>query len=438
MRIRLVDPHAPAWGAELDRMGLLLRRDSGDGVAEPRSAAEPNQPGALPPYHFLFTTLPRIGGGAAWLLDENERPLGAGFLFPHGRTADGRRRFIFRYHLIPGAAPNTATLCSALRVALAEAEVELYNAGDSHTYAGSEEQVGPVNVGRPSATEAAAVPALHQAIWQSPPEFIYPADLHSVEFGAGTSLVARVEGQMVGFLLGFHKFGGDRLPAEWQRLLHAETRIESQIMGVLPAYRGLRIAALLKQKQAALAWRAGVGIVNWTADPLQYPNAALNLGLLRAVAFGFAPDLYPFRNALNRVHASRLTLSWLVGSRRVREAAAVGSRAQVLELTPKSGVLQVNEGLRIRTLQAETPLIAIEIPANWTRLQEEHVAEAQRWREVTDRIFARYVGLGEGQYVLTGVAVRGEQRFLVGEQSSAALFAHLIQGVASGEDEEAG
>lgn len=431
MRIRLIDTHTPAWGAELDRMGLLLRRDSGSDGSDGASAA------ALPPYHFLFTTLPRIGGGAAWLLDDHERPLGAGFLFPRARSEDGRPGFTFRYHLVPGLAararPAPDAICRALRAALADAEVVLFDPAALHSFAPSEQQVGPVNVGRPSAEEAAAAPALHQAIWQSPPEFIYPADLHSVEFAPGTSLVARVEGRMVGFLLGFRKFGGGRLPEGWHATLGGADRVESQILGVLPAYRGLRIAALLKQAQAEHALRAGINLINWTADPLQYPNAALNLGLLRAVAFSFAPDLYPFRNALNRVHASRLTLTWLVGSERVRSAAAVGARAQVLELTAKSGVLQVNEGLRVRTLQADAPLIAIEIPAEWTRLQEERVSEAQRWREVTDALFARYVGLGEGQYVLTGVAVRGEQRFLVGERSTAALFAQLAQGAAPDE-----
>ncbi|MGL4649835.1 MAG: hypothetical protein ACRC1H_10535, partial [Caldilineaceae bacterium] len=285
-----------------------------------------------------------------------------------------------------------------------------------------------VNIGHPSAEEAALVPALHQEIWHSPPEFLYPADMHSVDFAAGTSLVARVEGQLAGFLLGFRKFGGGPLPPGWRERLHGNDRLESQIMGVRPAYRGLRIANLLKKVQAEQAWREGIGIVNWTSDPLQYPNAALNLGLLRAVAFEFAPDLYPFRNALNRVHASRISLTWVVGSDRVRNAPMLGYRGLVLDMAQHTGIVHVNEGLRVRTLEADAPFIAIEIPSDWTTLQEQQVEQAQAWREVTDTIFARYLGLGSAQYVLTGVGVRDERRYLIGERASPALFTYLCKG----------
>jgi predicted GNAT superfamily acetyltransferase len=126
-------------------------------------------------------------------------------------------------------------------------------------------------------------------------------------------------GKTAGFLFGFYTFDGAPLPADWTERFNGGFRIESQTLGVLPDYRGLRIANLLKKRQAELAWREGVGVVSWTADPLQAPNAALNFGLLKAVAFEFAPDLYPFRNELNRVHASRFGLTWLVGSKRVRD-----------------------------------------------------------------------------------------------------------------------
>ncbi|MCB0069727.1 MAG: hypothetical protein KDD77_21335, partial [Caldilineaceae bacterium] len=61
----------------------------------------------------------------------------------------------------------------------------------------------------------------------------------------------------------------------WTERFNGAFRLESQTMGVLPEYRGLRIANLLKKQQAELAWREGIGVVHWTADPLQYPNAAL-------------------------------------------------------------------------------------------------------------------------------------------------------------------
>lgn len=419
MRARLVPTERPAWGAELDRMGLLLRRDEPQGTPA----------AALLPYYFLLAALPRIGGAGAWFLDEADRPVGVGFLFPRQRGQGGRPVYTVRYHAVPGhAAPDADTVCTALQAQLGDAELVFYNPAAPQEYASTEQQIGGVDIGRPSADEAAAIPGLQAAIWQSPPEFLYPPDLHSMGFAPGTSLVARVEGQVVGFLLGFRKFGGGPLPPGWHDRLRADERIESQVLGVLPAFRGLRIANLLKKVQAEQAHSEGIGIVNWTSDPLQYPNAALNLGLLRAVAFEFAPDLYPFRNALNRVHASRITLTWLVGSDRVRHAPMLGYRALVLDLAQHTGIVHVNEGLRLRTLEADAPFIAIEVPADWTRLQEDHVDQAQRWREVTDELFARFVGLEPHQYVLTGVGVRNERRYLIGERSTPALFAYLSKG----------
>ena len=158
-------------------------------------------------------------------------------------------------------------------------------------------------------------------------------------------MVARVEGQPAGFLFGFYKFGGSPLPADWATRFRGALRLESQTLGVKPACRGLRIANLLKQCQAQQARTEGIGIVNWTRIRLM-SNAALNLGLLRAVAFDFAPDLYPFRNTLNRVHASRLGITWLVGSRRVRETPMIGAQAMVTDFRGQREIPRVNDGFR--------------------------------------------------------------------------------------------
>ena len=144
-------------------------------------------------------------------------------------------------------------------------------------------------------------------------------------------------------------------------------------MAVLPAYRGLRIASLLKRVQAQQAWREGIGVIHWTADPLQFPNAALNFGLLRAVAYEFAADLYPFRNDLNRVHASRLSLTWLVASRRVDDVPLVGSRAEMVDMSHRPQIARVNDGPRSADLARQEPLIAIEVPLDWTALQQEEL-----------------------------------------------------------------
>jgi predicted GNAT superfamily acetyltransferase len=235
--------------------------------------------------------------------------------------------------------------------------------------------------------------------------------------------VARVEGRLAGFLLGFIKFGGPRLPADWHERFDGDLRLESQVMGVSPDFRGMGIGGLLKRVQGQDARAEGMGVVHWTFDPLQFPNAALNFGRLRALAFDFYPDLYPFRNALNRLPASRFGVTWLVGGRRVQAASA--SRAHVPDLAAAAPIARVNRGPDPVDVTPDSPRIAIEIPADWTALQQRDPAAAAAWREATDRLFARLVGREPGQYVITGVARAGERRFLVGVRAGEALWARL-------------
>jgi predicted GNAT superfamily acetyltransferase len=416
MIARLLDPHSAKWSAEIDRIGALLHA---------------GQNPILFPYHFLQVVLPRLGGQIVWL-EEGGRPVGVGFLFPRctgplPRTQPLRRAYTLRYHTL--RARLTSARCEqivqAVQPLMGGAEVVLYDPAAAHTYLPTAEWVGSISIGRPDADEAAHIPDLHRRIWGSPPEFLYPADIFSVEFAAGTGLVARVEGVLAGFLFGFYKFDGPALPADWSQRFRGELRLESQVMGVLPDYRGLRIANLLKRAQAEEAWRQGIGVVQWTADPLQFPNAALNFGLLRALAFDFYPDLYPFRNDLNRVPASRFGLTWLVGSARVAAVPTLGARALVLDLAAHAEIQRVNDGFADYDLTVDGPYIALEIPANWTELQQQSLEVAFQWRTTSDRLLAHFVGTAPGQYVITGAATEGDRRFLIGQRVDDALWEHL-------------
>lgn len=411
MDVDLVRVESRQWGAELERIGVEL--GAGDNPV-------------LFPYHFLYVTLPKIGGMFA-IFREGEQRVGVGFLFPRALHAVGiatQRVYTLRYHrLRHSSAPSdlVATACAAKL----GAPVVFYDPTGPLTYVPTSQITGAVEIGHPSEAEAASMRSLQREVWGSPDEFLYPTDLHSQEFGAGSSLVARVDGVVAGFLFGFYRFDGGPLPQGWEHRLNGAFRLESQTMAVAPAYRGLRIANLLKRAQAEQAWRQGIGIINWTADPLQYPNAALNFGLLRAIAFEFTPNLYPFRNDLNRVHASRFSLTWTVGAKRVHDTPLVGSKATIVDLSRQPQILVVNDGWRTARFDGEAPLIAIEIPSDWTALQQNDVGLAQAWRTVTDTLFQRYVGLEAGQYVVTGVGTHDERRYLVAERTSDELWRRL-------------
>jgi predicted GNAT superfamily acetyltransferase len=185
------------------------------------------------------------------------------------------------------------------------------------------------------------------------------------------------------------------------------------------------VGFLLKRAQAEDARAQGIGIVNWTVDPLQFSNAVLNFGRLKALAFDFSPAYYTFRNQLNQVDASRFGITWLVQTERVRAALAADAGATITDLGGDSTIPRVNAGDAMPRLDADAPTIAIEIPANWTAMQRDDLELALRWRETTDRLFAHYLGCAPGRYAITGVGQDGDARFLLADRISPEFLARF-------------
>ena len=225
MNITLLDASSPHWGSEVERAGVEL-------------GAGHNQ--TLFPYHFLFVTLSKIGGWLA-IFEQEGRRIGVGFLFPRRLAGPGGRTqqaYTLRYHALAGNRPDHAAMAeyaAACSQTLGGAPAVFYDPLAEHPYERSGEMIGPVEIGRPDAEEAQALRRVQQEVWGSPPEFLYPADIHSRDFGAGASLVARVDGALAGFLFGFHRFGGSPLPGDWDERYGGTLRLESQTMAVAPA-----------------------------------------------------------------------------------------------------------------------------------------------------------------------------------------------------------
>ena len=404
-----LDISCDSWPGEVDRLRALL--------------GAPHNP-ALLPAHFLKVTLARIGGRVLQF-DVDGSIVGVGFLFP--LTLDGKAQvFTLRFHRTVHALPvDPEALSDAVRRALGGAEVVFYDADGSHHFEPTFQHRVGVNLGRPSAAEAQLIRALQAQIWGSKPDLLYPADIHSADFGSSRSFVARVDGQMAAFLFSFFKFGGSPLPEAWQNRVRSDWRMESQTMGVDPAQRGRGLATALKSAQAELARQTGIDVVNWTADPLQWPNAVLNFGRLRAVAFEFLPDYYAFRNELNRVAASRVALTWLVGSPRVRRGLA-GRGDEAVASLASVGAKRVNAGPDWESIDIGESTLAVEIPRNWTALQAEDPDLAVRWRESTDRLLVQILGYEPGRYALTGVVEEGTRRYLIAERVTSLLLEALL------------
>ncbi|MCX7791528.1 MAG: GNAT family N-acetyltransferase [Chloroflexaceae bacterium] len=392
------------WVAEVDVLYAL-----------PAMAAQP-----LVPAYFVKTSFARMGGGLAVLHDGSDpAPLAVGLLFPRA-IVDGQPVYTLRLHVL-GPLPGTEELQTTLEPCLAPARVVIYLPEAGRTFAATHTASGAFDIGAPSLAELPAIRRLRGVIWGLDESEAYPDDLHSAEFAPATSLVARHNGQVVGFLLGFFRFG---LPALEGLALpyRLDLLVESQTMGVAAAHRSAGVAAALKREQARQALARNLEVIHWTADPLQFPNAVLNFTRLRAVAGEFYRAYYPFQNVLNRTTASRLGLVWLPRSARVQAALDGAPRNEQSGLGRFPGCAILNDGPHPRPCPPDAPHLALEVPADWTALQHDDPQVAAAWRAASDALLEACLGFAPGRYLIGDTAIEGGRHYLVAHRFDLGLL----------------
>lgn len=406
---RVISSDDPTWPTQVEALRAWL--------------GAPDNPTLLPP-HFLKATFPRLGGRLI-AIERASEALAAAFLFPRGITAD-RVAFTARLHSqAPLDAASRRAVGDALRQVLPDAgEIELYDPTTPGRYPVAGAADTPLRIARPTPFEALAIRELQRRIWRGDDDYLYPADIHGLDFPLGTSLIAAIDRHPVGFLFGFYRVGGPPLPASWQAAHPGRLRVESQLLGVLPEMRGQGVAFRLKEAQANQALADGIAVISWTADPLQLGNALLNFERLGAIAADFHPDFYAFRNDLNRVAASRLGLTWLIGSSRVRRRLRDRQPLQRGRRRLESARL-LNRGHGPVSSPGDDALVAIEIPIDWSRLQRERPDDAAAWRANTDAFFASALGLRPGGYVVTGAELDDDRAYLLVRRVDDAGLAEL-------------
>ena len=384
----------------------------------------------LLPHHFLEAVLPKIGGACISLfhteLGETSSPCGYAFLLPRHTGLDGAT-FTLRWERVDGSGGLDAEVVSrAVEEMLpAEQQTRFYFPEGDHVFTPTHLDFDGVDCGRPNEKEAAEIRRMQQSIWHSPADGLYPSDLHSDDGGMGCSLVARVNGELAGFLLGFYRIPA--IPAgPGLDIYRQDLQLESQLLAVAPGKRRRRIGQLLKRLQARQAVEMGIDLINWTTDPLLFGNALLNFTRLGAVACEFQPSLYSFRNELNRVIASRLNLLWAVRSKRVQRALRGNGQVEPSEIEADPGLTVVNQAAGSPIFGAESARIAIEIPSDWVTLQRDDMQAAQRWRAITNRLLDHYLGSQPGRYYITGTGVAGPRRYIIGERVDERLLDELF------------
>lgn len=368
----------------------------------------PDNPFLFPP-HFLKATFPKIGGKLVVLSQEGGNKTVV-FLFPR----DAQGNFTAR------------VACSSESRVTDREIVEMLNSNDMpgigvytpegvNTFEPSHKLVDGIDIGKPDMSEARQIRELQKQVWGALDDFLYPSDIHSKEFGLATTLVARQDGQPIGFLFGFYKFGYE-LPETLSQKYTGKFRIESQLMGVSSDSRFKGIGTNLKKEQAMAARVEGIDVINWTVDPLQLPNALLNFNKLGGICYEYHPNYYQFQNALNQVRASRLSITWLINSARVRERLVNPLPSKTpRNINQINDVTMINDGPNSYTLETDGENIAIQIPQDWSDLQQSNLSLATKWRDVTDTVLEHYIR--PDRFILTEVVIdSGGKFYLLGQR----------------------
>ena len=196
--------------------------------------------------------------------------------------------------------------------------------------------------------EFAALVKIQQQIWGYAEHEVYPLRLFVT--------LRKIGGQVLGAfapragLVGFVA----SLPA-W----HGAGRYyHSLSLGVLRAHENRGVGRALKMAQRRDALRAGIGLIEWTFDPLRAKNAFLNIVRLGAIARCYQPDYYgEVESRFQRgLPSDRLIAEWHLSSIRVKRAMAGKA--------PRPGKAH--------------PAVRLEIPADIDGLRQSNPAEARR------------------------------------------------------------
>ncbi|MGD2206087.1 MAG: GNAT family N-acetyltransferase [Anaerolineae bacterium] len=262
-----------------------------------------------------------------------------------------------------------------------------------------------------SVDEFQACHQVQKVAWQFPDLLIIPyTQIITVQQNGGAVLGAFDGAELIGFVFGY-------LGRQRTRPLY----LFSQRMGVLPAYQGKGIGERLKWAQRAWAVEQGLDRVLWTYDPLESPNAWLNITKLGGLARHYERDIYGQHNTPlhNHLPSDRLLVEWeLLSERVLARLSADWSPPTVDELLtqadpPLNPVSWDSRGHPCSgpsDLSRDERTLLVEVPAAWQDLRKADMALAADWRGKTRKSFEHYLAQG---YVVSGYAsgaVAGRRR----------------------------
>jgi chorismate synthase len=224
--------------------------------------------------------------------------------------------------------------------------------------------------------------ALQREVWGlSDLEITSAIQLIATVHAGGLLLLAEAAGEgIVGFSYGFAAWSG------------GTPHLHSDLLAVLPAWRGRGVGLRLKWAQREAVLARGLGLVTWTFDPMRATNARLNLRHLGATSRELLPDLYGrTSSALHHGLATdRLLARWELLSQRVRRLAAgrvaKASRARAAHLND----VRLQGGQPVSSdphLDRDAPRLLLAVPSDWDAVCRADAVLAREWQGIVRRAF---------------------------------------------------
>jgi predicted GNAT superfamily acetyltransferase len=232
---------------------------------------------------------------------------------------------------------------------------------------------------------------LQISVWHFPALDVVPAGhLVAMHHYGGVVVGAFDEGRMVGFVCGYTGIDAGR------------TFHHSHMLAVLPEYRGRRLGETLKWAQRDRVLSQGLDLINWTFDPLQAPNANLNINRLGCIVRKYIVNLYG--ESTSPLHGGiptdRFEAEWLIKSERVLDAKrGVTPGGEDWESLPRanradktsSGLLACHEPLE---LDLDESALLVQLPLTITDVMAADRELALDWRYKLRTLFQRYFEKG--------------------------------------------
>ncbi len=178
----------------------------------------------------------------------------------------------------------------------------------------------------------------------------------------------------------------------------------SHLLGVLPAYRSSGVGERLKLAQREQILAQGLDRMTWTYDPLESPNARLNIAKLGAESATYLPDFYgTMPEALNAgLPSDRLLVTWHLDRPLLPPSVPPPhpSISLLLRYSADGAPEQVPP-------MPDAAMHSVEIPALFQAIKTADFPRAHAWRFAVRDVLTRAFGAG---YIITGYLAPRQHR----------------------------